>query len=74
MTNIEQELKDLALADRHILEARARVEVQRLRVEALRQSGSDNLCQAVDFLKTMEQTLEQFCAHRLTIVQTLESR
>jgi hypothetical protein len=71
MTRSEKELNDLALADRHILEAQARIEAQRSRVDALRRSGSD-LNQAVDLLNTMEQTLEQFRAHRLTIVQTLE--
>jgi K+-transporting ATPase c subunit len=70
MTSSEQELNDLALADRHILEAQTRIDEQQLRVAALRQSGS-GLDQAVDLLATMEQTLEQFRAHRLIIVQRL---
>lgn len=73
MTSTEKELNDLALADRHILEGEARIGAQKLRLDELRRSGSD-LDQAVDLLRTMEQTLEQFRVHRLTIVQTLERR
>ena len=71
MTSNDKELNDLALADRHIVEAVARIEAQQLFVESLRQSGSD-LEQAVDLLRTMQETLEQFRAHRSIIVQTLE--
>lgn len=73
MTRNEKELSDLALADRHISEAQARIEAQQLRVNALQHSGSD-WSQAVDLLKTMEQTLEQFREHRATIIQALERR
>lgn len=71
MTSNGRELNDLALADLHIAKALARIEAQQLLVESLRQSGSD-LEQAVDLLRTMQETLEQFRAHRSIIVQTLE--
>jgi len=67
----EKESSDLALADRHIVEARARIALQQTRVDALIASGSES-DQATDLLKTMEQTLDQFLAHRATIVEKLE--
>lgn len=73
MTRDEQELSDLALANRHISEAQVRIEAQQLHVNALHQSGSDST-QATDLLKTMEQTLEQFHEHRLVIIRTLERK
>jgi hypothetical protein len=70
MRSNKAELNDLALADRHISEAQARVDAQRLVIESLRHSNADTV-QALDLLQTMEKTLEQFRAHRELIVETL---
>ena len=64
------ELQHLALANRHVAEAEARVARQQ---EWIQENAgcSSALCQGQSLLATMRRTLEEFIAHRALILQAL---
>ena len=73
MTNLQQERDHLALADRHIIEGRRRVANQTKLVETMARSGQDTVM-AATLLRTFEETLEAWHAHRRNILQAIDGR
>src|SRR5262245_1411367 len=64
------ERKPLAEADRHIMQGRARVEAQKLRIATMQERGYDT-SHAEDFLNILITTLKNLASHRDLILQAL---
>ena len=60
----------LAETDRHIIEGRARIEAQKLRIAKMQERGYDTSL-SEEFLRTLVVTLESLTSHRDLILQTL---
>ncbi|WP_262273638.1 hypothetical protein [Microvirga yunnanensis] len=73
MTNLQQEREHLVLADRHIVEGRRRVADQTKLVETMARNGQDTVM-AARLLRTFEETLEAWLAHRRNILRALDGR
>ena len=66
-----REREHLAEADRHIMQGRARVEAQKVRIASMQERGYDTSL-AEDFLRLLVTTLKQLTSHRELILQALE--
>ena len=66
-----RERKHLAEADRHIMQGRARVEAQKVRIASMQERGYDTSL-AEDFLRLLVTTLKHLTSHRELILQALE--
>jgi len=65
-----RERKHLAEADRHIMQGRARIEAQKVRIANLQERGYDTSL-AEDFLSVLVTTLKNLTSHRDLILQAL---
>ncbi|CAH2803605.1 MAG: unnamed protein product [uncultured Paraburkholderia sp.] len=63
MIHPEQEQSMLALADRHIAEAKDRIAVQQKRVQDRQRKGADS-SQSEKLLRNMQNILQSFTQHR----------
>jgi hypothetical protein len=70
MSDIQQEREHLAQADRHIAEGETRVAEQIALIERMAKQGQD-ITLAEEFLRNLEQSLEQFRNHRQLILDAL---
>ena len=70
MPDPEQERADLAQAEIDIVDGERRITVQRILVARLRQDGHD-VTQAERLLANLEQTLNEWQAHRALILDTI---
>jgi hypothetical protein len=64
------ERKHLAEADRHIMQGRARVAAQKVRIAKMQERGYDTSL-SEDFLRTLVTTLKHLVSHRELILQAL---
>src|SRR5215831_16706858 len=65
------ERKHLAEADRHIMQGRARVEAQKVRIAKMQERGYDT-SHAEDFLRILVTTLKHLTSYRELILQAVE--
>src|SRR5215475_6562029 len=65
------ECKHLAEADRHIMQGRARIEAQKVRIAKMLERGYDT-SPSEDFLELLVTTLKHLTSHRKLILQALE--
>ncbi|WP_114946763.1 hypothetical protein [Microvirga calopogonii] len=70
MPNVQQEREHLAKADRDIADGERRVAEQIILIEQMRKDGHDTAL-AEEFLRNLEQTLEQWHAHRRLILDAI---
>ena len=70
MPDPQYEREQLALADRHIAEAKERIAEQRRLIEQMAENGQDT-AQAERMLRDFEAVLEQFYVHRQLILDAL---
>jgi hypothetical protein len=69
MTSLDREWRDLAKADRHIIEGEERVTRQQLLVEQLRAHGhGDMAAEGEKLLTILAKTLEEWRGHREQIL------
>jgi hypothetical protein len=73
MPEAEKETRELAVAERHIVEGEERVTNQILLIEDLRRDGHD-VTDAEKLLRTLQGTLVAWQGHRESILQTLERK
>jgi translation initiation factor 2B subunit (eIF-2B alpha/beta/delta family) len=70
MPDLQQEREHLAQADQHIVDGEKRVAEQMALIKRMTEQGQDtSLTQ--DFLQNLEQTLEQWHAHRQLILDRI---
>jgi len=70
MSDIQQERDHLAQADQYIAEGEMRVAEQKALIERMTEQGQDTAL-AEEFLRNLEQTLEQFRNHRQLILDAI---
>jgi len=70
MPDLQQEREHLAQADKHIAEGDARVSEQMTLIERMTEQGQDTVL-ANEFLRNLEQTLEQWHVHRQIILDEI---
>ena len=70
MSNLQQEREHLALAEHHIAAGERRLAQQIALIEQMTREGHDTIL-AKEFLKILEQTLEEWRVHRQLIVDTI---
>ncbi|WP_114948706.1 hypothetical protein [Microvirga calopogonii] len=70
MPNVQHEREHLAKADRDIADGERRVAQQIILIEQMRKDGQ-NTALAEEFLRNLEQTLEQWHAHRRLILDAI---
>jgi len=70
MPDLDQEHAHLALADRHLAEGERRVADQSALIRRMSGQGHDT-AMAREFLKVLEQTLEQWRIHRQLILDAI---
>jgi hypothetical protein len=70
MSDIQQEREHLAQADQYIVEGETRVAEQIALIERMTEQGQDTAL-AEEFLRNLEQTLEQFRNHRQLILDAI---
>jgi hypothetical protein len=70
MPNLQQEREHLAKANRGIAEGEKRVAEQIILIEQMRKDGRDTAL-AEEFLRSLEQTIEQWYVHRQLILDAL---
>lgn len=68
--DLQKELKDLAKAELDIIEGERRITEQIIRIEAMRNAGKDTT-RAEEMLRTLEETLEAWRAHRQVILDAI---
>ncbi|MFC4171586.1 hypothetical protein ACFOYU_05885 [Microvirga sp. GCM10011540] len=73
MPDTQQEREHLAQADQHIAEGERRVAEQIALIERMIEQGQDTTL-AKDFLRTLEQVLPQWHAHRRLILGRIAQR
>jgi hypothetical protein len=70
MPNMQQEREHLAKAEQHIADGERRVAEQIILIGRMTEKGQDTAL-AEEFLQNLEQTLEQWRAHRELILDAL---
>jgi hypothetical protein len=70
MVDKQKEREDLAKADQDIADGERRVAEQIILIERMRKDGRDTVL-AEEFLRMLEQTLEQWNVHRRLILEAL---
>jgi hypothetical protein len=70
MSDIQQEREHLAQADQYIAQGETRVAEQIALIERMTEQGQDTAL-AEEFLRNLEQTLEQFRSHRQLILDAI---
>ncbi len=70
MVDMHKEREDLAKADRDIAEGEKRVAEQIILIHRMAETGQDTAL-AEEFLRRLEQTLEQWHVHRRLILEAL---
>ncbi|EIM31211.1 hypothetical protein MicloDRAFT_00002010 [Microvirga lotononidis] len=71
MVDKQKELEDLAKADQDIADGERRVADQIILIEQMIRQGRDTAL-AEEFLRSLEQTLEQWHVHRRLILDALD--